>query len=214
MESDACDLDRVVGDEAVAALDQLDGQLALADAAVAQNQDALAVDLYQHAMAGDAGRKLKVQHADEAAHQGAGHLVGAQQRYFVLLRQLQHLRKRLQLLAAADDDGWRLLAEQLVEALAALFGGKPGQKVHFREAHDLQAQLVEVVIVAGQKQTRAVDFSDLDADLVQLARRISDLKADLLDQPLERNSEIPHSFFLLHPLCAPRRRHSVSFLIL
>ena len=93
-------------------------------------------------------------------------------------------------------------AEQLVEALAALFGGKPGQKVHFREAHDLQAQLVEVVIVAGQKQTRAVDFSDLDADLVQLARRISDLKADLLDQPLERNSEIPHSFFLLHPLCS------------
>ena len=36
----------VVGDEAVAALDQLDGQLALADAAVAQDQDALAVDLH------------------------------------------------------------------------------------------------------------------------------------------------------------------------
>jgi len=40
----------------VAALDQLDGQLALADAAVAQDQDALAVDLHQHAMA-----KLRLQ---------------------------------------------------------------------------------------------------------------------------------------------------------
>ena len=121
----------------MAALDQLDGQLALADAAVAQDQDALAVDLHQHAMAGDAGRKLKVQHADEAAHHGAGRLVGAQQGYPVLLCKLLHLREGFQFLVAAEDDGRRLLAEQLVKALTALFRRKTGQKVHLRKAHDL-----------------------------------------------------------------------------
>ena len=48
-----------------------------------------------------------------------------------------HLREGFQLLVAAEDDGRRLLAEQLVEALTALFRRKTRQKVHLRKAHDL-----------------------------------------------------------------------------
>ena len=55
MRRDLFDLDRVVRDEAVAALDQLDGRLALADAAVAVDEDALAVNFDQNAVARDAG---------------------------------------------------------------------------------------------------------------------------------------------------------------
>ena len=51
---DLFDLDRVVRDEAVAALDQLDGRLALADAAVAVDEDALAVNFDQNTVARDA----------------------------------------------------------------------------------------------------------------------------------------------------------------
>ena len=58
-------LHRIVGDETVAALDELDGRLALADAAVAEQQHALAVDLHQHAVACDARRKLDVQIRNE-----------------------------------------------------------------------------------------------------------------------------------------------------
>ena len=39
------DLDGIVRDQPVAALDELNGRLALADTGIAQNQDALAVDL-------------------------------------------------------------------------------------------------------------------------------------------------------------------------
>ena len=49
------DFHRVVGDQAVAALDQLNGRFAFAHAAVSQQEDALAVDLHKHAVAGDAG---------------------------------------------------------------------------------------------------------------------------------------------------------------
>ena len=53
--ADAADLHRVVRNEPVAALDQLDGRLALADAAVAEDQHALAVHVHQHAVARDHG---------------------------------------------------------------------------------------------------------------------------------------------------------------
>jgi hypothetical protein len=44
---DLAQLHGIVGNEAVAALDQLDGQLALADAAVAENEDAFTVNFHQ-----------------------------------------------------------------------------------------------------------------------------------------------------------------------
>ena len=102
-------LHSIVRNQAVAALDQLNGQLALADTAVAEDEDAFAVHFHQHAVAGDAGSKFQIQHTDEAAHQCAGRLIGAQQGHAVLLGQFLHLREGFQLLAAADDHGgcWR-----------------------------------------------------------------------------------------------------------
>ena len=54
MRRDLFDLNGVVGDQAVAALDELDGRLALADAAVAVDEDALAVNFDQNTVARDA----------------------------------------------------------------------------------------------------------------------------------------------------------------
>lgn len=86
----------------------------------------------------------------------------------MLLRQFLHLREGRQLLAAADDDRRGLLPEQLLQRFVALFCRQTGQKVHLCQTHDLQAELIEVIIVASQKQTRAVDLSDLHTDLIQL----------------------------------------------
>ena len=196
---------RIVGHQTVPALDQLNGQLALADAAVAQDQDALAVHLHQHAVPGDAGSQLQVQHADQAAHQGAGRLVGAQQRHAVLFGQLQHLRERFQLFAAAHDNSRRLLAEQLFQRLVALFGREPGQKIHLCQTHDLQTEFIKIVIVSGQKQTRTVDLCDLNIDLVQFFGGIDHLQADALGQRFERDVERTHpcSSCVLVPGCAP-----------
>ena len=127
----------IICHQTVTAFDQLNGQLTFADAAVTKDQDALAIHLHQHAVPGDAGRKFQVQYADQATHQSAGGLVGAQQGNRVLLRQLLHLRERRQLLAAADDDRRGLLPEQLFQCLIALFCRQTGQKVHLCQTHDL-----------------------------------------------------------------------------
>ena len=61
----AANFHRIVRDETVAALDELDGRLALADAAVADKQNTFAVNLHQNAVACDARRKLDVQICNE-----------------------------------------------------------------------------------------------------------------------------------------------------
>ena len=106
-------LNRIISDQAVAALDELNGRLALADTGIAQNQDALAVDLDKHAVAGDAGGQLGVQGRDELPHQSGRHLGGHQDRYTVLLGKLHHFGKRLH--AAGQHDGRRLEGEQLFQ---------------------------------------------------------------------------------------------------
>ena len=114
-------LHRIICHKAVAALDQLDGKLAFANAAVAQDQDAFAVHFHQHTMAGDTRCQFQIQHTDQAAHQSAGGLVGAQQCNTMLLGQLLHLREGSQFLAAADDNSRRLLTEQLIQRFVAFF---------------------------------------------------------------------------------------------
>ena len=114
-------LHRIICHKAVAALDQLDGKLAFANAAVAQDQDAFAVHFHQHTMAGDTRCQFQIQHTDQAAHQSAGGLVGAQQCNTMLLGQLLHLREGGQFLAAADDNSRRLLTEQLIQRFVAFF---------------------------------------------------------------------------------------------
>ena len=58
--ADLADLHHVVGDQTVAALDQLQGRLALADAALAHDQHALAEHVDEHAVNADAGGQLDV----------------------------------------------------------------------------------------------------------------------------------------------------------
>ena len=133
-------------------------------------------------MTGDAGGQLHIQDAEQAAHQNAGGLVGAQQGYLIFLGQLHHLGERGQLVAAGDDHSRRHLPEQMVQRLVAALGRLNRQKVHFGQAHDLQPQVVEVLVIAGQEQARTVDFGDLDVDLVQLAGGVDHLHVDPLRQ--------------------------------
>ena len=60
------DLDRIVRNQTVSALDKLDGRLALADAAVAVDENALARNLNQNAVARDARGKRLLEVGNEA----------------------------------------------------------------------------------------------------------------------------------------------------
>ena len=82
----AADFHGVVGDEAVAALNELDGGFAFTHAAVAHQQDALAVDLDEHAVAGDAGGQLHVEQGDQVRHHVGGGIPGGEQGNVIALR--------------------------------------------------------------------------------------------------------------------------------
>ena len=148
-------------------------------------------------MAGDAGGQLHVQDAEQAAHQNAGGLVGAQQGYLIFLGQLHHLGERGQLVAAGDDHRRGHLPKQMVQRFVAALGRLDREEVHLGQAHDLQAQIVEILVVAGQEQARAVDLGDLDVDPAQLAWGVDHLHVDPLRQFGERYCKVFHPCILL-----------------
>lgn len=71
----------VVCNETVAAFDQLDGGFTLADAAVAEDENPLAVDLHKHTVTGDARSQRNVQRGDERGRKFTGRCMGAQEGY-------------------------------------------------------------------------------------------------------------------------------------
>ena len=84
----ALDFDRVVRNEPVPAFDQFDSCLTLADAAVAQHQDTLAVHLDKHAVTCNALCKRNGKRADERRHKLTRRPCRPIERCFVLLRKL------------------------------------------------------------------------------------------------------------------------------
>ena len=163
----------------MAALDELDRRLALADAAVADEQNALAVDLDEHAVARDARRKLDVQVRDERGHDVRGRLRRAQNRHRVAARERAHLRARLD--AASEDDGRRLLGKVAFERDAALIGAPALHHRDLRAAHDRDARGVEIFEVAAQLHARPHDIARLDEDVVGASRQIGRLKLQLVN---------------------------------
>ncbi len=174
----ALDLHRVVGDEAVAPLDQLDGRLALAHAAFAQQQQSLAVDLHQHAVAGDPGGQLHLQPADAGGHELGGVPVGEQNRGPVLLGHLQALGVGLGLVA--DHQGRDAGGEHAGKGLPPLVGGQAVQIGGLHHAHHLEPLGHEVVVKAGELEAGAVDVGGLDQHLVIGLGLVEDLQLEML----------------------------------
>ena len=142
---DLLDLHAVVGDEAVAAFEELDGGLALADAAFAHDEHALAVDLHEDAVAADPGRQLGIEVGGDGGDQAAcGHL-GAQEGDIVLLGHLQAFRGGNAV--AGEHQGGELVGKEPVVDGGALGGGHLVQVADLGVAQDLQAHGLEMIIV-------------------------------------------------------------------
>ena len=121
------------------------------------------------------------------------------------------------LFLAGYDNSRRLLPEQLIQTLPTLFLREARQEVHLRQAHDLQTQLIKIIVIARQKQTRAVHFGDLHTDLIQFLRRIDNFHADTVGQRFERDIECAHSCSSCAPFCCtalPAVRYRAGFLLI
>ena len=164
----------------MAALNQLDGGLALADAALAQQQNALAVDLHQHAVAGDARRQVHLQGGDHRRHKIAGRKTGAQQRNLIGVGRRHHLLWDVQV--AADDDRRHLLGKELIQKLLPLLGGVLFHIGKLAQTEQLDSVAVEIIIKSAQLQSRAVDVHRLNHDLLRVTGHIDRFQLQVFDQ--------------------------------
>ena len=198
----------------MAALEQLDGGFAFADAGVADHQHALAIDVHQHAVAGDLGGQGPVQIVDDVAGQLHGGLFRPQQGAPVLAGNLHQLGKNLHI--PGNDQGWDFAAQQILEYLSPLLQGHGLQKGELRLAQNLQAFWLEVVIKAHQLQGRAVHVGDGDHPGVIVQALVDHLKVKILHQLAEAGRVASYFFhiWVLHPVRCPAPAHTYNYMSL
>ncbi len=156
--TDAADLHSVVRDEPVPALDELDGRLALADTALAEDQHALAVHVHQYAVARDHGGQLVVEVVDDHARELDRGVLRAQERAAVFPRHLHTFGEHVE--PAGDDQRGDLILEQRLKLRPPLVGGKAPEEHTLRLADDLEPARIEVVEKADKLQSGSVDVRD------------------------------------------------------
>ena len=180
---DALDVHRVVGDEPVAPLDQLQGRLALADAAVTHQQHALAVNLHQHAVGGDAGGQMGAQGGDQVGLKLRGVAGGEKHIAVILLRHFQTFGEGLG--PVTDHQGADVILHELLKGLAPVLRGKRIQICTFHPSYYLYAVGVKVIIKAGELHGRAVHVGGLDEDGLVILGGVQRLELMLLYQGLQ-----------------------------
>ena len=116
----ALDLNGVVRHKTVAAAQKRHGVFALADAALARDHHALAVDLHQYAVHRGARGEPAVETHDELCHKIARGVLGGEQRHLMALRRGEHFGRDIHAVRndAETDPG----GDEPLNAAAACLG--------------------------------------------------------------------------------------------
>ena len=147
------DVDDVVRDEAVAEADQLEGALALADAALPHHQHAEAEHVDEDAVARHARRQQVVEQRAQLGEGDRRRQRGAQQRHLRLVGGLDQAIGRLETLG--DDDAGVAAAEDLRDRRLPGVGVQArGEEAHFALPEDEHALGLQRRVEAGQRQPR------------------------------------------------------------
>ena len=166
------------------ALDEFERRLALADAAVARDEHALAEHLDEHAVLRQTRGEIARERGDEVGHELRGVLAHEKEVAVILFRHLQALRKRVH--AVADDEADDVVAHERLKALAPLRGCERLEKRALDAADDLQPLGVKVVVKAGKLQPRPVDIGRADRARVVIGGGVQDGQSLLGDDLLQR----------------------------
>ena len=169
------DLDEVVGDEHMPAVDELECGLGLADAAVADEQDAYAADVEQLAVDGVAGCERGGEIVHHVALNGGGGLVADKERSGMPFGDMLHVFRDGVLVR--DDDAGHAFGEQALELLRSLFGVQRLEISHLRIAEDLDPVLREELVEPRKKQPRTVGGGGAEHDV--LLRGEDDLELEI-----------------------------------
>ena len=202
---DLADLHGIVRDETVAPLEELQCGFAFAHAAVAHEQQPFAVDLHQHAVAGDPGGQGGFQIEDDVGGQGGGGLRGAQDGDGVLFGHGQTLLVHRE--APGDQQGRGLVGEQLVEDGGPLLGRFPLQIADFHVAQDLQPHGLEIVEIARDLEPGAGHILHGEADGFVVRRSVGHFHLEFLHQGGQGNA------VGFNHMCTSCLHHSYRFII-
>ena len=173
--TDSADLNDIVRDQTMAALDQLQSRFRLTDAALAGDQKAHAVNVYQNTVDGNKGRKSYIEPADGFRHKGAGGLPGHQDRDAVTDRALQKNGVRPQV--PAEYDGRYIKRHEPLKNILFLLCGHSCHIGMLHQTADLDPVHGEMLKISGQLNRRPVDIRlpDLDAAGVYFRCQILEL---------------------------------------
>ena len=174
------DLHRVIGDEPVPALDEFDCRLTLAHAGLTHDEHALAVDLHQHAVAGDPGGEVGPQGHNERPHKRRGGLLRAENGAVIFLRHLHALRERRH--SPGNDESGDILGQELFKDPPALLPRQAVQVGVFHLAQHLDALGIEIVKKADQLKAGPVYILCADETFFISAALPQDLQIKVLDQ--------------------------------
>ena len=145
---DAVEVHGIIGHQAVAPGDQLQAQLALAQAGFTGDQHAHAQDVHEHAMHGSAVGEMLGQEGAQHIDDKGGRLLGGEHRDVRALAHGQQLIGRA--LAIGQHQHRWLQGHDAGNAAAAVFGGGVGEVGDLALAQHLRPVGVDVVEVAHQ----------------------------------------------------------------
>ena len=166
---------------------QLNGRLALTNAALAQQQHALAVNLYQNAVPGQPGRQIVLQGGDHGGDQLRGGLIGAQDGDVILPCHDHAFIAGLQM--AGIDQCRRPIGKQPVKGDHPLLRGKPRQIGVLHHADNLHPGRLKMLKEARKLERRPVDILYRDLDLLKIRRAVQHFQLKFLGQMGQRDGK-------------------------
>src|SRR5436190_303043 len=200
----AFDDHEIVRDQAMAAIDEIERAFALADAAVAEEQHADAVDVEKAGVHRDARRHRLFEEVRRARDRRRRHRRRREQRHAALLAFDAELVERSD--AFRDDEAGDVEAGDVADALLAQPRRKALEVLRLRRADDLHAPRLDVLVVAGEREPRLLHARPRDhATQPVVAGDELEQKVIQLAQP-ERSDGGRDEVFVAHPTILTRAR--------
>ena len=177
------------------ALEQLHGGLTLANAAVALQQNAFAVDLHQNAVQGAAITQMDIQRSRQGRDKAGSVVLAAQQGRVVFFAQENVVLISLHTIGQHQNGQFH--GQQPVKGEQTLLPCQALQISGLRTADDLNVIGVKMLKKARQRQCRTADRTAADQLIQIIFGAVDDLQAELGNQFMQFYRIIAlHWFFL------------------
>ncbi len=181
------DGDRIVSDQTVTILHEIQPALALPDPAVAREEQTDAVDIYQRTVDSRMRSQKLIDRRGQLAGKVGRSCIAAEHRHTVRFREFDELRRRRP--PVRYDHARNIGADQSAERLATTGLVERVKERHLRAAEDLDPARVEPFFVSREEQPRLRQVRPTDCGGRPAARRHDhqpELLAVLLQQPVNR----------------------------